>query len=341
MAGPYTPPIIVTNISNIVQDRVTADEAIRTQERGSVAPTDLLDGLLWQSTHLSTNNAATLGAGAFLGAYSPQQLLLRRTVVPDWAVVLDLAYPQINAGGTIAMGADFDMGNNSIVNVDNVMVLDAGNWDAAGLQVKDAADPTDAQDLATKAYVDGAGGGGGGGMQLAFFQNGNPNRIYHDGASANQMVTSFKPEGIILIAKGQLHDMSAGSPTATDRGNIRQYRMIMAGRPSNSHVLEMPGLLHPFDFLNQDFATSPVGDQIATAGGGVIRWESGSQNPVGGSNDYYTIVVEFQRDTPPYGVSLQFRKNGSGASIGIFDDISGQPAESSLLQAWIFGGLTT
>ena len=54
--------------------------------------------------------------------------------------------------------------NSDKIKADSDLVLDAGasnNVDVSTKQVKNASDPTDAQDLATKAYVDSQSGSGG------------------------------------------------------------------------------------------------------------------------------------------------------------------------------------
>ncbi len=98
------------NLSQIVGLDDTQDEAIRTLEKGATEPSVKPDGLLHQSTDTVLITAAGL-PGVSTG------LLRWDQSGSQWVGVADLSQKQINAGGTVAFGADQSMGGNKITNV--------------------------------------------------------------------------------------------------------------------------------------------------------------------------------------------------------------------------------
>lgn len=87
------------NISGFAVSINTQFEAVRSLERGSVAPTIKPVGLLW-------NNTAN-------GTYGET---IERWNGTTWDVVLDLGAPAISASGSISMAADLDLGGFKIEN---------------------------------------------------------------------------------------------------------------------------------------------------------------------------------------------------------------------------------
>lgn len=96
----YANIIVGANLSGFATAINTQNEAIRTHERGSAVPSVLAAGLVWHSL-----DPVTLGN---LGLTIPEALLIR-TISNSWGFLLDPRHAQINAGGTVAMGADLPM----------------------------------------------------------------------------------------------------------------------------------------------------------------------------------------------------------------------------------------
>lgn len=339
-------PLSEIEINDDVQD-----EAMRSLERGATEPVVKPAGLNWASAN-STLISGAVGASAFI---STPALALMQWNGSAWQLVHDLAYPAINTGGTAKMQATLDLGNQNIANLaaatldhhavrrDQTFAASGGVIDVGSNVVRASGVPSDPNDLARLADLSGAVGG----FQLKYFQNSASTRVYSTPDNIGSVVneTPFKPEGLIVIAQGKMHDISAGMVIGTNRGFCRLMHLVPAVRPSNAYEILAPGLLMPSNFAGQgnDAGAASTGlgaPHYATAGGSSITWISSVKTQVSGTGTAasYEMWVEFYRDDPaPYGFEIKFRKTGSGTLCGLFDEVAGQPNESSALQVWCWG----
>lgn len=107
---------INTNFSQIVLAMDAQDEAIRSQERGAVAPGVKPDGLLWQSTDGATLTPLTNTQPG--GAWPQGRLRWDASLgggAGGWAVEHDTRYIALNNGGTVKLAANLNANNNSVV----------------------------------------------------------------------------------------------------------------------------------------------------------------------------------------------------------------------------------
>lgn len=137
-----------TNISQFPSVLLTQDEAMRSLERGSTAPTIKPVGLLWNDT-----SDATYGE------------CIKRWNGSTWDVIMALGSPAIAANGEVVMSGNLDMGNQKITNLaagttstdaaryGQVMLLSGANamtgaMNLGGFKATNAAAATASTDLA-------------------------------------------------------------------------------------------------------------------------------------------------------------------------------------------------
>ena len=327
----------------------TQDEAIRSLERGTTEPVVKPAGLMWASAN-GTLIAGAAGASHFI---STPALALMQWTGSAWQVVHDLAHPALNTGGTAKMQATLDLNNENIANLaaatldhhavrkDQTFAASGGIIDVGSNVVRASGVPSDPNDLARLADLSGAVGG----FQLQYFQNSASTRVYSTpdnlGTPVNE--TPFIPEGVLIIAQGRMHDISAGMVIGTNRGPCRLMYLVPAARPNGSYQIRMPGTVMPDNFAGQGSdaggATTGIGSgYMAVAGGGTDIWVSASKTQLsGGSPAPYEMWVVFHRGSAPYGFEIRFRKTGPGTLMGLFDEVAGEPNESSTLQVWCWG----
>jgi len=126
----YAQTSLATNLSVLVSSIETQHEAIRGMERGTVAPTIKPTGMLWNRTDYPTIGESIV-----------------RWDGSAWDLLMDPDYPQLNAGGTVALAADLPMGSNKLtglaagsasghsVRYEQVMLLSGANAMTANLQM--------------------------------------------------------------------------------------------------------------------------------------------------------------------------------------------------------------
>lgn len=162
----YTLPNIGSNISVIVSDRASIDEAMRSFERGSVEPTYKVTGQLWCCT--DTTLLTSLGVpAAITEAYL-------RWNGSAWTLFADTQHPSLNAAGEIPMTGPLFMGTQQVRNLGNATAADhaprfdqvvsrngtyglLANLDANNNRVINLAAPSSANDAARKTDVDAVG----------------------------------------------------------------------------------------------------------------------------------------------------------------------------------------
>lgn len=217
----YAQQNLGSNVSTFAATDDSQDEAIRSHERGSVAPTVKPNGLVWFST-----DSATLAGAGFGGGVSEAAL---RWDGSDWVGLLDVAEKALNAGGTVVWEADQDAGGfvlggladgaavDEAATVGQTMLLDGSNAMTADLPmggnlITGLADGVADDDAATVGQlpVNGANiyhnnnrNTGGGGPAVAWKTT--------NGDTANYMQIDFRPKFFVIRTEGTFRNVSDNS----------------------------------------------------------------------------------------------------------------------------------
>lgn len=210
-----------SNLSTFAGTDDAQDEAIRSHERGSVAPTIKPNGLVWFSTDATSITGAGFGGGVSEAAL--------RWDGSDWVGLMDLAEKALNAGGTVAWEADQDADGHMLVGlipgtdpdhsaaVGQVLLLDgsnpmAGDLDMDGNLITGLADGVADDDAATVGQlpVNGANiyhnnnrNTGGGGDPVVWKTT--------NGDVANYMQIDFRPKFFVIRTEGRFRNVSDNS----------------------------------------------------------------------------------------------------------------------------------
>ena len=144
------------NISQIVSQDDTQDEAVRSHERGTTAPPYPTRGQFWARTDYPTL----------------LESICYRTAADTWTLLMDPDYAQINCGGTVAWAANQPMGNFKLtglaagsangdsVRYEQVLLKVGGTMSGAIAMgsnlITGLAAPVSGGDAANKTYVDAA-----------------------------------------------------------------------------------------------------------------------------------------------------------------------------------------
>ncbi len=150
---PYQQTSLAANLSTLVGLIETQHQMMRQLERGTVAPTIVLTGLLWNRTdHPSLGEAIMRWDGS------------------AWQVLIDPEFKCLNSGGTVLMDANFSMNTHKIlfvgdgtddtdgVNLGQVVLRDGSNWmtgdlDLDGNEILDVGPPSLSTSAARLAEV--------------------------------------------------------------------------------------------------------------------------------------------------------------------------------------------
>lgn len=310
------------NLSQLITDIEGQHQAIMGMQRGTSEPTVKPIGSVWQRTNYPTLGDAWL---IYDGA--------------TYNLLLDPDHPQINAGGTVAFGANQSLGNNKITNLaagtaDNdavrrvqVILRDGtqamtGNLNLGANRITNVGEPA----LATDAPRLGDTVG------LNFYRTTGaaPNTIYSGWLPGTQdeyevvNQTPFNPEKCRIVIKAQVRD----AETTTERIALLQldatiYRdRVEAGNG---------GVFTTFagKFNNGSGWQDLFGDvDIATSAD--YLWKS--QDLGNGVRMY----VDFRGFSGTRGVVIWFRRNGDDGRFMELDEVGG-PAEG-VAQLFIWYG---
>lgn len=153
----WAPANLGANISQIVSQDDTQDDAMRSNERGTTAPPYPTRGQFWARTDFPTISES----------------ICYRKADDTWTLLMDPDYAQINAGGTVAFAANQALGGfiitgsgaataaGHLTRYEQVMLLTGVNAMAADLnmnshKITNVTTPSAGGDGANKTYVDAA-----------------------------------------------------------------------------------------------------------------------------------------------------------------------------------------
>ncbi|MEO0511839.1 MAG: hypothetical protein AAF108_02965 [Planctomycetota bacterium] len=120
------------NLSLFIDDLGVQQQTIRAHERGPTTPPLAISGQLWACT--SSQIIANAGMPGVTEAF-----LYRQNAPEEFTALIDVAHPQINAGGTVPFAADQDLGGFKLTGLgagasasdalrnDQIMRRDGGN----------------------------------------------------------------------------------------------------------------------------------------------------------------------------------------------------------------------
>lgn len=112
--GTYAPIANGSQLSPLVDTIDATQQVIFSLQRGTVEPTGGVTPIntFWACTEgTKLDDYTTVWAGSV-----PGEAILRKGL-SAWSVLMDPAYAQLNAGGTVQMAANLDLGANKIVDV--------------------------------------------------------------------------------------------------------------------------------------------------------------------------------------------------------------------------------
>ena len=158
--GLWAPQSLGSSLSSMAVTDDAQDEAIRSHERGSTAPTSKPTGLLWDCTDSSTLSGAGLPSGDGMLRWNGSA----------WTGLMDLTQKQVNAGGTVTYGANQPMGgyihtglgagsaSGHSVRYEQVLLRSGanamtGNLDAGSYQITNLAAPSSSSHAARLADI--------------------------------------------------------------------------------------------------------------------------------------------------------------------------------------------
>lgn len=241
-----------SNLSALVSTMQTQHEAMRTIERGTAEPGIKPTGLLWNRTdYPSLGDAVVQWTGS------------------AWRLILDPEFPALNAGGSVPLAADLPAGghgvtglraaaaNGEAVRYEQALLRDGTNAATANLnmgshRITSVADPSGAQDAATKAYADAAVAGvqPSGGVDALSFAGFNASATISAGFVPRAVVLTMEPasgggtrafEGMsVAVALGDVDAASKAyghNDDSANAGNV--YSSLVTATPRGDGTVDV------------------------------------------------------------------------------------------------------